>query len=37
VRVYRKLGVDNRAATVPEAVRRGLLEFTQPMTGLQFT
>jgi len=28
VRVYRKLGVDNRAAAVSEAVRRGLLEFT---------
>lgn len=28
VRIYRKLGVDNRAAAVSEAVRRGLLEFT---------
>ena len=28
VRVYRKLGVDNRAAAVSEAVRRGLLELT---------
>ncbi|WP_405725576.1 response regulator transcription factor [Streptomyces sp. NBC_00028] len=28
VRVYRKLGVDNRAAAVAEAVRRGLLELT---------
>ncbi|MFJ8961661.1 response regulator [Lentzea sp. NPDC102401] len=26
VRIYRKLGVDNRAAAVSEAVRRGLLE-----------
>lgn len=29
VRIYRKLGVDNRAAAVSEAVRRGLLELTQ--------
>ncbi|MFF0012045.1 response regulator [Streptomyces sp. NPDC005374] len=28
VRIYRKLGVDNRAAAVSEAVRRGLLELT---------
>ena len=28
VRIYRKLGVDNRAAAVAEAVRRGLLELT---------
>jgi DNA-binding NarL/FixJ family response regulator len=28
VRVYRKLRVDNRAAAVSEAVRRGLLELT---------
>jgi DNA-binding CsgD family transcriptional regulator len=28
VRVYRKLGVDNRAAAVSEAVRRGVLELT---------
>ncbi|MFF1742103.1 response regulator [Streptomyces mirabilis] len=28
VRVYRKLGVDNRAAAVSQAVRRGLLELT---------
>ena len=28
VRTYRKLGVDNRAAAVPEAVRRGLPELT---------
>jgi DNA-binding NarL/FixJ family response regulator len=28
VRVYRKLGADNRAAAVSEAVRRGLLELT---------
>ncbi|WP_328751428.1 response regulator transcription factor [Streptomyces sp. NBC_00285] len=28
VRVYRKLGVENRAAAVSEAVRRGLLELT---------
>ncbi|MGQ4402624.1 response regulator [Streptomyces hayashii] len=28
VRIYRKLGVDNRAAAVSEAARRGLLEFT---------
>lgn len=28
VRVYRKLGVDHRAAAVSEAVRRGLLELT---------
>ncbi|MCT9108708.1 response regulator transcription factor [Streptomyces mirabilis] len=28
VRVYRKLGVDNRAAAVSAAVRRGLLELT---------
>jgi DNA-binding NarL/FixJ family response regulator len=28
VRIYRKLGVDNRAAAVSECVRRGLLELT---------
>lgn len=28
VRIYRKLGADNRAAAVSEAVRRGLLELT---------
>ena len=28
VRIYRKLGVDNRAAAVSEAVRRGLLDLT---------
>ncbi|MDQ0946926.1 DNA-binding NarL/FixJ family response regulator [Streptomyces phaeochromogenes] len=28
VRIYRKLGVDNRAAAVSQAVRRGLLELT---------
>ncbi|MFC8663211.1 MULTISPECIES: response regulator [Streptomyces] len=28
VRIYRKLGVDKRAAAVSEAVRRGLLELT---------
>ncbi|MFG2129275.1 response regulator [Streptomyces sp. NPDC048751] len=28
VRIYRKLGVDNRAGAVSEAVRRGLLELT---------
>lgn len=28
VRIYRKLGVDNRAAAVAESVRRGLLELT---------
>lgn len=28
VRIYRKLGVDNRAAAVAEAVRQGLLELT---------
>ncbi|MER7685735.1 response regulator transcription factor [Streptomyces sp. NPDC097610] len=28
IRVYRKLGVDNRAAAVSEAVRRGLLDIT---------
>ncbi|MEU9307351.1 response regulator transcription factor [Streptomyces sp. NPDC048256] len=28
VRVYRKLGADNRAAAVSEAVRRGLLDLT---------
>jgi DNA-binding NarL/FixJ family response regulator len=28
VRIYRKLGVDNRAAAVSESVRRGLLELT---------
>ncbi|MET8082080.1 response regulator transcription factor [Streptomyces sp. NPDC005303] len=28
VRIYRKLGVDNRAAAVSEAVRRGLLKLT---------
>lgn len=28
VRIYRKLGVDNRAAAVSEAVRHGLLELT---------
>lgn len=28
VRIYRKLGVDNRAAAVAEAVRRGMLELT---------
>jgi DNA-binding NarL/FixJ family response regulator len=28
VRIYRKLGVDNRASAVSEAVRRGLLELT---------
>lgn len=28
VRIYRKLGVDSRAAAVAEAVRRGLLELT---------
>ncbi|MFI6542743.1 response regulator [Streptomyces prunicolor] len=28
VRIYRKFKVDNRAAAVSEAVRRGLLEFT---------
>jgi ATP/maltotriose-dependent transcriptional regulator MalT len=26
--IYRKLGVDNRAAAVSESVRRGLLELT---------
>ncbi|WP_169797819.1 response regulator transcription factor, partial [Streptomyces neyagawaensis] len=26
VRIYRKLGTENRASTVSEAVRRGLLE-----------
>ncbi|MCQ9134162.1 MULTISPECIES: response regulator transcription factor [Streptomyces] len=29
VRVYRKLGADNRAAAVSEAVRRGLLDLAQ--------
>ncbi|MFI8529420.1 response regulator [Streptomyces aquilus] len=28
IRIYRKLGVDNRAAAVSEAMRRGLLELT---------
>ena len=28
VRIYRKFKVDNRAAAVSEAVRRGLLELT---------
>jgi DNA-binding NarL/FixJ family response regulator len=28
VRIYRKLGADNRAAAVSEAIRRGLLELT---------
>ena len=28
VRIYRKLGVDNRAAAASESVRRGLLELT---------
>ncbi|GAQ53306.1 hypothetical protein a10_03109 [Streptomyces acidiscabies] len=26
VRIYRKLGTENRASTVTEAVRRGLIE-----------
>ncbi|MBW8794536.1 MAG: response regulator transcription factor [Streptomyces sp.] len=30
VRIYRKLGVENRAAAVSEAVRRGLLEVGRP-------